>query len=29
VLETGTLVLQGTGAELLASEQIRRAYLGE
>jgi branched-chain amino acid transport system ATP-binding protein len=29
VLETGTLVLQGTGAELLASEEIRKAYLGE
>jgi branched-chain amino acid transport system ATP-binding protein len=29
VLETGTLVLQGTGAELLASEDIRKAYLGE
>jgi branched-chain amino acid transport system ATP-binding protein len=29
VLETGTLVLQGTGQELLASEDIRKAYLGE
>ncbi|MCU0695338.1 MAG: ABC transporter ATP-binding protein [Myxococcaceae bacterium] len=29
VLETGTLVLQGTGQELLASEAIRKAYLGE
>lgn len=29
VLETGTLVMQGTGAELLASEDIRKAYLGE
>jgi branched-chain amino acid transport system ATP-binding protein len=29
VLETGGLVLQGTGAELLASEEIRKAYLGE
>lgn len=29
VLETGNLVMQGTGAELLASEEIRKAYLGE
>ena len=29
VLETGTIVLSGTGAELLTSEQVRRAYLGE
>lgn len=29
VLETGSLVLQGTGKELLASEDIRKAYLGE
>jgi branched-chain amino acid transport system ATP-binding protein len=29
VLETGNLVMQGTGAELLASEAIRTAYLGE
>ncbi|MBL8920077.1 MAG: ABC transporter ATP-binding protein [Myxococcaceae bacterium] len=29
VLETGTLVMQGTGQELLASEDIRKAYLGE
>lgn len=29
VLETGTLVMQGTGQQLLASEDIRKAYLGE
>jgi branched-chain amino acid transport system ATP-binding protein len=29
VLETGSLVMQGTGQELLASEDIRKAYLGE
>lgn len=29
VLETGTLVMQGGGQELLASEDIRKAYLGE
>jgi len=28
VLETGQVVLSGTGAELLASEQVRAAYLG-
>jgi branched-chain amino acid transport system ATP-binding protein len=28
VLETGTIVLQGTGAELLADEGVRSAYLG-
>jgi len=28
VLETGRIVLQGTGAELLASEQVQAAYLG-
>jgi branched-chain amino acid transport system ATP-binding protein len=28
VLETGTIVLQGTGAELLANEAVRSAYLG-
>jgi ABC-type lipopolysaccharide export system ATPase subunit len=27
--ETGSLVMQGTGQELLASEEIRKAYLGE
>jgi branched-chain amino acid transport system ATP-binding protein len=29
VLETGELVLTGTGAELLADDRIRAAYLGE
>ena len=29
VLETGELVLSGTGAELLADDRIRAAYLGE
>jgi branched-chain amino acid transport system ATP-binding protein len=29
VLETGSLAMQGTGKELLASEDIRKAYLGE
>jgi branched-chain amino acid transport system ATP-binding protein len=29
VLETGEIVLQGTGAELLADERVRAAYLGE
>ena len=29
VLETGEIVMQGTGKELLASEEIRKAYLGE
>jgi branched-chain amino acid transport system ATP-binding protein len=29
VLETGELVMQGTGQALLASEDIRKAYLGE
>lgn len=28
VLETGSIVLSGTGAELLASEEIKKAYLG-
>jgi branched-chain amino acid transport system ATP-binding protein len=28
VLETGSIVLSGTGAELLANEQVKRAYLG-
>lgn len=28
VLETGKITLQGTGAELAASEQVRKAYLG-
>jgi len=29
VLETGAIVMQGTGRELLASPEVRRAYLGE
>jgi branched-chain amino acid transport system ATP-binding protein len=29
VLETGTVVMQGAGHELLASPEVRRAYLGE
>jgi len=29
VLETGKVVLSGTGEELLASEEVRKAYLGE
>ena len=29
VLETGRVVLSGTGAELLASDEVRRAYLGD
>jgi len=29
VLETGTITLSGTGKELLASEDVRKAYLGE
>jgi branched-chain amino acid transport system ATP-binding protein len=29
VLEVGKIVLSGTGAELLASEDVRKAYLGE
>lgn len=28
VIETGKIVLQGTGAELLASEEVKKAYLG-
>lgn len=28
VLETGRIVLTGTGAELLSSEAVRQAYLG-
>ena len=28
VLETGKIVLEGTGKELLASEAVRKAYLG-
>ena len=29
VLETGTLTLSGTGAELLADENVKAAYLGK
>ena len=29
VLETGTVVMRGTGKELLASPEVRKAYLGE
>ncbi len=29
VLETGRITLSGTGAELLASESVKKAYLGE
>ena len=29
VLEVGKIVLQGTGPELLASDEVRKAYLGE
>ncbi len=29
VLETGTIAMQGTGKELLASPEVRKAYLGE
>lgn len=29
VLETGKVVLSGTGKELLVSDQVRKAYLGE
>ena len=28
VLETGKIVLSGTGQELLASEEVQKAYLG-
>jgi branched-chain amino acid transport system ATP-binding protein len=28
VLETGSIVQQGTGKELLASEEVQKAYLG-
>ncbi len=28
VLESGRVVMTGTGAELAASEEIRKAYLG-
>ena len=29
VLETGAVVMEGLGKDLLASEEIRKAYLGE
>jgi len=29
VLETGRVVLQGTGEELLQDERVKKAYLGE
>jgi branched-chain amino acid transport system ATP-binding protein len=29
VLETGAIVMQGSGRELLASPDVRKAYLGE
>ena len=29
VLESGRIVLSGTGQELLADDQVRRVYLGE
>jgi branched-chain amino acid transport system ATP-binding protein len=29
VLETGTIVLQGTSEELLANRDVQRAYLGK
>jgi len=29
VMETGNIVMEGTGRELLASPEVRRAYLGE
>ena len=28
VLQTGAIVLEGTGADLLKSDMIRKAYLG-
>ena len=28
VMETGSIILSGTGAELAASEKVREAYLG-
>ena len=28
VLENGTVVLEGTGADLLSNDEVRRAYLG-
>ena len=29
VLEVGKIVLKGTGKELLTSDEVRKAYLGE
>ena len=29
VLEVGKIVLEGSGSELLASDDVRKAYLGE
>jgi branched-chain amino acid transport system ATP-binding protein len=29
VIETGKIVLSGTGAELLTNDEVRKAYLGE
>jgi branched-chain amino acid transport system ATP-binding protein len=29
VLETGEIVLEGTGKDLLRDERVRKAYLGE
>ena len=29
MLEVGRIVLDGTGQELLASDDVRKAYLGE
>jgi branched-chain amino acid transport system ATP-binding protein len=29
VIETGSVVLEGSAGELAASEQVRKAYLGE
>jgi ABC-type lipopolysaccharide export system ATPase subunit len=29
VIETGSVVLEGSAADLSASEQVRKAYLGE
>ena len=29
VLETGSITMHGTGAELLADERIKEAYLGK
>lgn len=29
VLQTGSITMSGTGAELLANEEVRKAYLGK